>query len=379
VGTHVLDSAEALHAAGWEVGIITGELDPEAHPVVAVHIIEGLAASPVSPDVSARLLALLDGPSDVLHVHNLREVAFIDHARGEAAIVISIHNFEGCATGNYYFRPGQECTRAHGRGCWAQMALRGCPHTWRVDALPLRYRSTTKRLHTLRRADAVIAYSDFVATHMRRNDVQAQVVPLVVAPAADRTPPGASRRILFAGRLVKAKGLGVLLGALRGLDAHLDVYGTGWWGAEAQSLARRLDVTDRVTFHGWAGPRELYDAYQRAAVVAVPSLWPEPFGLVGVEALAHGRPVVGTSTGGIPEWLVDGVNGFLVPPGDEGALRARLEELLSRPALRERLGAAGRAMVQAAYSPDAHVDGIASVYAEAARARSARPLHEHDI
>lgn len=93
------------------------------------------------------------------------------------------------------------------------------------------------------------------------------------------------------------------------------------------------------------------DLHARAAVCAVPSVWEEPFGLVAVEALAAGRPVVASRTGGLARIVADGETGLLVPPGDAGALAVRpLARALDDPAARARLGAAGRAHALAEYA-----------------------------
>ena len=141
-----------------------------------------------------------------------------------------------------------------------------------------------------------------------------------------------ARRVVFAGRVVKPKGLGVLIRAMRAVDAELVVCGDGMQLTAMRRLARRVGVERRVRFRGWLDAEQLAQELADASVVAIPSLWPEPFGLVGIEALAAGRPVVASLTGGIPDWLEDGVTGFGVQPGDVRALARALDELLADPA-----------------------------------------------
>jgi glycosyltransferase involved in cell wall biosynthesis len=78
----------------------------------------------------------------------------------------------------------------------------------------------------------------------------------------------------------------------------------------------------------------------------VPSVWPEPFGQVAIEAMACGKPVVASAVGGLADVVVHEETGLLVPPGDVAALRAALGRLIADPALRERMGAAGRERVE---------------------------------
>jgi glycosyltransferase involved in cell wall biosynthesis len=106
----------------------------------------------------------------------------------------------------------------------------------------------------------------------------------------------------------------------------------------------------------------LADELANASVVVVPSLWPEPFGLVGIEALAAGRPAVGSSTGGIGDWLEHGVSGLCVAPGDAPALARALNELLADPDRQRVMGIAGREAVAQRFSPDRHLAALLEGY-----------------
>ena len=121
----------------------------------------------------------------------------------------------------------------------------------------------------------------------------------------------------------------------------------------------------RVMFKGWLGPEQLARELADASIVVVPSLWPEPFGLVGIEALAAGRPVIASATGGIADWLDDGVSGLCVTPGDVDALAHALNELLADPQRQRTMGLAGRESVNLRFSPERHLAGILDAYANA--------------
>jgi glycosyltransferase involved in cell wall biosynthesis len=121
-----------------------------------------------------------------------------------------------------------------------------------------------------------------------------------------------------------------------------------------------------VTFAGWVPHHALESYYARAAVCVVPSRWPEPFGMVGVEAMARGRPVVAFAVGGIPDWLDDGVTGILAPEADTAALGAAIATLLGDRGTGCRLGrgrtGAGVGGVSAAH----YLDRLMVILAEAA-------------
>jgi glycosyltransferase involved in cell wall biosynthesis len=150
-------------------------------------------------------------------------------------------------------------------------------------------------------------------------------------------------RLLYVGRLDDRKGIETLLRAVARLpDTTLDLVGHGdaEYRSRLDALAAGLGITDRVTFD--AVPRgELAATYRSADVVVFPSEWAEPFGLVPLEAMACGTPVIATCTGGSAEFLRDETNCLAFPPGDEHALAAAVLRLESDPALRRRLVVAG--------------------------------------
>src|SRR5205085_10558873 len=112
-----------------------------------------------------------------------------------------------------------------------------------------------------------------------------------------------------------------------------------------QSLARELGIRDRIRFTGKRQPDELR-YYYSAGDIAVTTPWYEPFGLTPLEAMACGRPVIGSNVGGIKFTVQDGQTGRLVPPRDPEALADCLQTLLEQPALREQMGQAARARVE---------------------------------
>jgi glycosyltransferase involved in cell wall biosynthesis len=163
-------------------------------------------------------------------------------------------------------------------------------------------------------------------------------------------PPGARDsgrwdwRMLSVGRLDERKGIHIAVEALAKLpeQATLDIVGRGddRYEETLRSLAAERGLGDRVRFAA-VERHELAERYAAADVVVFPTLWEEPFGLVPVEAMACGTPVVATGTGGSSEFLLDGFNCLHVPPGDAGALAGAVRRLADDDALRRRLLAGG--------------------------------------
>jgi glycosyltransferase involved in cell wall biosynthesis len=168
-------------------------------------------------------------------------------------------------------------------------------------------------------------------------------------PRGARLARGAHPRLVAVGRLVERKGLAEVVLALAELpEAELLIAGGppagGLDGCEdvrrLLALARATGVAGRVRMLG-SVERGDVPALMRSADVVVGVPWYEPFGIVPVEAMACGVPVVGSAVGGLLDTVVDGVTGLLVPPRDPRALAAAVRRLLSDPAARRRLGRAG--------------------------------------
>jgi glycosyltransferase involved in cell wall biosynthesis len=381
VGAHVEASAAVLARQGVRVGVLAAQVNSQ-HSVPGVSVFHSPALFDVNASMDARLGEWASFKPQVIHLHQVDDPDVVERLRESAPVVLSAHGYTACTSGVHYFRPGHECTRAHGPGCVPNLAARGCAHTRRPQTLPAAYRRAGRGLAALERADLAVSYSSAVDRHLAANGLTRRaVVPLFsTTPAASGSGHAGRRRVVFAGRVVAPKGVAVLLRAARAVEAEFVICGDGWRLASMRRLAGRLGVQRRVDFRGWVGAQELAEELANASVVVVPSLWPEPFGLVGIEALAAGRPVVASATGGIGDWLEDGVTGLSVKPGDAEELARALEELLADPARQHAMGLAGQRVVAARFSAERHVAALTDAYRrararwESERAAAGEPL-----
>jgi len=174
--------------------------------------------------------------------------------------------------------------------------------------------------------------------------------------------------ILYAGKISTLKGVPQLVEALALLrDKHWRavIAGTGVELPAVRATVRARGLEDRVEFVGAVSREQLGDLYRSARIVAFPSIWPEPFGLVGPEAMLFGKPVVGFDVGGVKEWLADGETGFLVPAGDVSGLAERMSRLLRDDRLCRQLGANARKASKRLFGMEAHAAKVLDAYAEA--------------
>jgi glycosyltransferase involved in cell wall biosynthesis len=366
VGAHVVASAKALASRGVHVQVLTQRIEADADTDgVTLCQSEELFNSHMS--MQQRLGQALSCEPDVIHLHQVDEPEIARALHESAPLVISAHGYTACTSGVYYFRPGEECVRGHGPGCIPNLAFRGCAHTHYPKTLPVKYRSATRGLAALRVAELAVSYSSSVDRHLAANGIARRIVvpyfpTMAPRPAAEGD---AGRRVVFAGRIVRPKGVDVLIRAARDVDAEFVICGDGRQLEDMRGLADELGVKERVCFRGWLDAEVLAEELAKASIVVVPSLWPEPFGLVGIEALAAGRPAVASSTGGIVDWLEDGVSGLCVPPGDAARLADALNELLDDPERRRAMGAAGKRAVAARFSTETHLQALLEGYSAA--------------
>jgi glycosyltransferase involved in cell wall biosynthesis len=229
-------------------------------------------------------------------------------------------------------------------------------------------------------ADRVVAISASTANEIRAvASSPVEVIPYAVDlphPSRLAALPGAPGTrpltLLYVGRLVERKGVRYLIEALPALPAALRarvvIIGDGPERDALQSTATTLGVADRVSFRGWVTPEELDRAYTEATIFALPAVVDargdtEGLGMVLLEAMTYGLPVISTPLGGITDIVEDHRTGLLVPPNDAGAVAAAITSLAQDPALASRLAAAGQEHARVHFSWESVLAAWRALYA----------------
>jgi glycosyltransferase involved in cell wall biosynthesis len=209
-------------------------------------------------------------------------------------------------------------------------------------------------------------------------------IHVIPYPAALEPREGAQPRggggVLFVGRLVRRKGVDGLIRAAAAARRpyRVTIVGFGPEEAALRALAGELGVAARVEFTGRVDDAELAHRYAAADVFALPATLDERgdtegLGVVLLEALAHGVPVVAADLGGITDIVENGVTGLLVPHGDPAALDAAIRRLLDDRALASRLAQAGAARVRERFGVESVARALAGVYRQAVAAGAPAP------
>lgn len=190
-------------------------------------------------------------------------------------------------------------------------------------------------------------------------------------PSTNETMSESPPAVTFVGRIDRVKGVDFLTRALAKLSSPFkcSVIGDGPSAAYCKELSRKLGIADRVEFTGWLSRDKLTEHLAKASMLVVPSIWPEAFGLVGLEAMICSKPVVAFDVGGIPDWLTHGTNGYLVPVKRTDLLAEAIDALLRDRGKAVEMGAEGLRIVTTSFSKERHFRHLLSAFELAAHKR----------
>jgi glycosyltransferase involved in cell wall biosynthesis len=373
----VPNTCALLEARGHETAVLfedpTGP--PGFVPALGSHRVPDLCRPAASPSRSASesAIAILEElRPEVVHLHQVNNEKFVDAVSSRWPTLLFVHNhFLTCPSGMRMFRSDwRDCPqRGPEPACFANAYVNHCNS--RRPSVVMRGMLNTLRARRFARHVLLGVDSEYMKRTLMRSGFEADRIRVspTVTESVDAPKVLASATapvILYVGRLTDEKGIPLLIDMLAELETpvSLKVAGVGHMLETLRRQVADLGMNEAVTFVGLADRQALASLFAEARVVAVPARYPEPFGLVGPEAMSHGRPVVGFARGGIPEWLTDGETGWLVAPEDVPAFRRRLVECLSDPETASRLGRNARAEWERRFHPRHHIDALESIYGE---------------
>ena len=373
---------------GHRVTLLTTHQDPAMGPVVKTDgVISLLSDYPLrerhrhclgSPAMRAALVkAFAELKPDAVHAHNIHT-----HLTYESLLIAKRFTDHVVLTAHDVFLVA--FARVRGER-FERLAQQGIPlrmyfweHLLSVGRKYWPLRNAAIRRILRESKVPVVAISE---VHKRFLEVNGIHVRAVISNGVDVLPPVAAEEVrsfrqqwnltgptvLFGGRLTEDKGLSALLKAFVRVqrdvpDAQLLIVGDT--ARVADSLKGIGPLLDRaIVAPGWLSASQMRVAYSASSVVTTPSLCFDPFNLMNIEAMAEGKPVVATCTGGAPEIIVDGATGFTVNPRDTEAFASKLLLLLQDPQKAAQMGSAGCKRVQERFSVEKQCRGYLDLFA----------------
>ncbi len=338
---------DGLTARGHRVEVVATDLMADGHEIFADHLVPSISGS--APRRFAGYL---------WHQRAYRQVRDIVESFRPDCVHLHTHGeFSPAVLSATAGRP--RLLTVHGPEDWTLNLLRwnlasatargGLSAADRARYAYLRFVQRPAYRARLRGVDRILTPSRFFAESVAADvgTSRTHVLPNGIARTAMATPLRDAGHVLYVGRLEQVKGVDVLLDAFRQVvaahpGARLTVVGDGADRARLEAEHAEPRAAGQVTFTGWLTAEQVAERVASSSVVVLPSLWPENFPTVALEALQAGRPMVASRVGGLPE-LVGDDNGVLVTPGDRDELARALNGLLGRPELLARLGAGSAA------------------------------------
>ncbi|MGJ5893735.1 glycosyl transferase [Streptomyces sp. V2] len=373
----VVDQEVALlREAGHRVGVFERRSDD-----IAGRSLPAKAALPLlvpwNPGVRRELAARLRAERpDVVHVHNvfplLSPAVLAACADAGVPAVATLHNYTQVCPPGTLQRDGRPCSACVGKAAPLPAVRHGCYRGSRLATVPLALSLSANRRRWWSGVERFFCISAAQRDVLVRSGMPAERLAVkhnfVPEPGIARTGPG--EHLLFLGRLAEAKGVRVLMAAWDevaaggGVGVPLVIAGTGPLEAEVTAWAAGRDDVRCVGLYDTDQCRE---AIARSVAVVAPSTWMEAFGLVVVEAMAAGVPVVAAGHGAFTELVEDGVSGLLHRPGDAASLASCLRRITG--ADRE-MGVAARRRYEQGFSPAVGLERLLEGYRSAIAGRT---------
>ncbi|MGV3757381.1 MAG: glycosyltransferase family 4 protein [Verrucomicrobiota bacterium] len=355
----VVETLGLLASAGHAVGLAywDGQSSEVQCPVYRFSLGVGVSI------LQARWEEILhDFRPDIVQVHQMDHPFFLELAGRNVPTVRFLHDQSWfCSAGDRMVNGYEACHRPHGAACLWHHYASGCggkhpAGNWQ------RWQRVQRNLTQGRQQHFQVA-SEFMARGLAENGISRKAIEVVMLYArkpltTEEVVPG---RVVVASRLVPAKGVHLVVEAmseLRDVACSLVIAGDGPERTRLEAQVKSLGLAERVRFLGEVSPVQVDDEIAKAELVVTPTLRPEPFGLIGPEGMAHGKPVVAFAGGATLEWLQNGVNGSIVAVRSAPALAGVMSSLLSNRPQMQDMGKNGQLMWGEKFSEEAYIQRL---------------------
>jgi glycosyltransferase involved in cell wall biosynthesis len=365
-------TAQEIGKRGHEIGILHGPgtgKNEEGWNAVFSSRFSLEAAEPGE----ATKAALREFEPDVVYVHKMADLrviqALVDSGRPLVRMVHD-HDIYCMRSYKYNYFTREICTRAAGPACVFPCLASVVKNN--SGGFPLKWVSYTAKKREIalnQEFKRMVVVTEYMRDELLKNGFDPERIE-IHAPVPRMGDPDLRSSfsdrnlILYAGQIIRGKGVDVLLESLAKVKSPFEciILGDGNHKAYCEELSRKLGLDGRVHFKGFIPQEELKGYYRECSVVALSSLWPEPIATIGLEVMRYALPVVGFDAGGIKDWLKDGFNGYLVPWMDRDVFAQRLDELLQDKEKAKRLGENGFEFVSERYDFPTYIEDLEKMF-----------------
>lgn len=289
-------------------------------------------------------------------------------------IVHMVHDHEVyCLRGSKYYPISQKiCTRKAGLCCLCPgFAFIKRNEKGSLEFKEINYCEHKKLTHLDQCCDAFFAVTQYMKeTLIKQGYDKSRIFIFPPIPPQENNPIlcnfSDKNILIFAGQLIRGKGLDHLIKALSLVKTafHLYVLGDGVEKKPYMKMVKELNLENKIHFVGFVPYKKMEEYYKEATMGVVPSVWAEPIATIGLEFMRHGMPVVGFDSGGIRDWLKNEVNGFLVPHLDIVTLAEKIEYLLLNKDVAKKFGQMAKVFIDVNYNFDEYIQNLTKKFYE---------------
>ncbi len=316
----------------------------------------------IEKDISLLRSIVIEEKPRVIHLNNTHYPSRYSFLSRYAPVIQTVHDFFHCCPTLLKILPEGICESPFGMDCFKNRCI-----SWKNTDDLRRFRAGCINREAMKKFERLLVVTPYMKNMLIDNGFREDKIQELLLFAKDLKldiKQVEDNIIVYAGRLAKEKGVTDFIHMLKALSINYKAFiiGDGPQKDECESLVNTMGLNNRVKFTGFLGRDSINEYFKKASVIIIPSLWPEPFCLVGIEAMAHSKPVVAYAVGGISSWLRDNYNGFLAHRGDIAGLVHRVETLLKNRKLAEDMGKNGRWLFEKNFSENTHISKLLSVY-----------------
>jgi glycosyltransferase involved in cell wall biosynthesis len=373
---YILNISKSLEASGHKVSVIYGKKNDENSPMserASYYVPEILnSTKALSVDLMEKMQNILELESpDIIYIHNISNYALATWLNKRKPLVRYIHDQRICCPkGDKMFSfQGRLCNSPCGVACvlnsYSRLCMPGFPLFWTRKFLDILHEMKTFRQIKIIVA-SVYMRKFLVSNRFSENNVTVNPYFCTFEGCESQS---FGNNILFIGRLERAKGVQYLIKSMKWWpdSLRLIVIGSGKYERILKHLSRKMKLDSRIDFLGALPNTQVAEYYANCLCVAVPSIWGEPFGIIGLEAMCHSKPVVAFNVGGIPEWLVDGKTGFLVERKNIRELADKINLLFKDKNNAAVLGETARSYYESHFKQNLHIARLLEIFEKVIR------------
>lgn len=375
---YLIDISNRLKQIGYNISILFGTLrekQVEDSRIASFYVPDCFGFNySYGADEKKQIKAIIDHVDpDIIYIHQVLNPYIIDLLASTKPSIRFEHGFRlSCITGRRMPRSDKNiCEYSPGIACFMRAYSQKCsPRNPLLAFRRIKDFYLNKKAHN--KLARIIVASSYIKNLLLKSgyhDNRVEVIPYYTTlyEQSRRKDPPQVPTIICVARLEAEKGIDYLLKALSmvSIKTKAFIIGEGSQISYLKQMAKSLSAKHEIIFTGWIENNELMNFYTQATLAVVPSIWPEPFGIIGIEAMANQVPVVAFNVGGISDWLIDGETGYLVSPQDVKTLAKKINYILENPCVAKRMGINGRELVKEKFIASTHIDSLLPVFEQA--------------